>query len=632
MQQTIALNVKQALAAMANERDRIAIAQGQAKANEWYQQQQVQLARDAHQLAIQTQNQNYALAAGGLTGTFGGQPTLAAQQQQGLMTGYYNGTPTLANLGQQAQYTGMYGGVPTLQAQTQQQQYALDQARLALSQLTQQQQNALAQGTLNLATLTQQQRNAIDQANLGLTQAGVTGEFNGRPTLAALAQQQQFGLSQAGVTGTYGGSPTEAARQFNASLALQAGQQSGYLPNGDPTLAREQGAASTALQAAQLGASLSGPENWAQFLQAQNAVSGGPASALVASAPGGLGMMQGDPGGPMTLSKMLTGFGVMPGQGSPQPTQGYGDPGSLRAPSGPIDQTGAPINGTVTGAWSTPYSDPWGAAPGGPINQTGAPIGGGGQGMSPWNLGYYGAPGAGQGAPYGGGAGGYMIRNPDGSWGQGGASGVPDQQMWAGGSPTFNEQTGQYGGGGAGGFMYQDPSGGWQQGGGGTSGGAGSYSAAPAGGMRRQPMPSLWNPGGQRTFANVDPVTGGSTLAGGAMTNSGGGGGAPAQSGGQKPSYMGWNPYSPTGALGQAAQPWQPTSQQLGFNNDDEMNTVKGYFASPNTSPSTWWTSKSDDQKKYLGGLNELWGGSQNTFLERERNARPRQGAWNAAV
>lgn len=562
MQQTISMNVRQALAAMKNERDRIAIQKGQAEADRWYKEQSLQLARDAHQLAVQTQQQNYALAAGGLTGQFNGQPTLAALGQQGQMTGYYNGTPTLANLGQQAMYTGLYNGTPTLQAQNQQQQYALQQAQLALAQLTQQQQHELAQGTLNLATLTQQQRNAIEQAQLGLTQAGITGEFNGRPTLAALAQQQNFGLAQAGVTGTYGGTPTEAARQFNLNYALQQGQQTGY-QNGAPTLAREQGAANTALQAAQLGASLRGPGDWAQYLQAANAVGSNPAvSGLLASAPGGLGAMQGEPGGPMTLGKLFSDYGVMPGQGPSQPWQGG---------------SGNPLS-----------------------------MGGGDQGDLARQAGFTPAS--------------------------------PGQQMWAGGSPTFNEQTGQYGGG-AGGFMEQTPGGGWQQGGG--SSGTGSYSSAPAGGMRMGPKPSLWNPQPGGGFPNVDPVTGGSTLAGGAITNSASGGGMPEWQQGwnsfkgsyaqpQQQTSGGWNPYSMTGAIGQAASAPRVTNQQLGLS-DQEADQLKGYFNSPNSAPGTWWTSKSTPQKKYLSGLNAYWGGDPETFQERERNARPRQGsAWAA--
>jgi hypothetical protein len=577
MQATIQMNVRQALAAMQNEKDRIAIARGQAEADRWYREQTLQLAREAHQLAAQTQQQNYGLAVGGLTGMFNGQPTLAAQNQQ--------------------------------------QQYALDQARLALSQLTQEQQNALGQGTLNLATLTQSQRNAIEQAQLGLNQAGITGEFNGRPTLAALAQQQQNALSWAGLSGQLpGGGQTLAAQGqlFNQGLAL--GAQTGY-QNGAPTLDREQAAANAALQAGQLGASLQGPENWAQFLQAQNAVAGSPVSSLVASAPGGLGAMAGDPGGPMTLGSLLGRFGVMPGQGPSQPAQGA-SPGM------------------------------WGPAPGGPIDQTGAPIGGA---MPPWQP-PSGAPGAGSTAPLDTnspqyrdiqtrlGAGTITPQQAADEWarltaggggqapGQGGYA-EPSPPVWAGGSPTFDEQTGTYSSAPAGGMRRTMPINPAQGGGNlrglglpqytgpmsmGNSGNPGAMGADPALG----PGYTTWlPPAGWSADSFAEPTPGGGSSFGTMR---------------QQPSGAGWNPYSLTGAIGQVAQAPRVTNQQLGLS-DQDADQLKTWFQNPNQAPGTWWTSKSKDQKKMLGSINRYWGGSQDTFLERERNARPRQGSVWAA-
>lgn len=395
MQQTIAMNVKQALAAMANERDRIAIAKGQAEADRWYKQESLKLAQQAHQLAVKAQEQNYELAAGGLTGQFQGAPTLAAIGQQGQMTGMYQGSPTLANLAQTAQYTGLYNGTPTLQAQNQQQQYG-----------------------------------------------------------------------------------------------LQLGAQTGY-QGGQATLSREQAAANAALQAAQIGSSLRGPGDWAQYLQAMNGIAGSPASALVASAPGGLGQAAGSGGGPMTLAQMLGQAGVMPGQG---PSQQPGGQSFL-----------------------------------------------------------HGDPGVGS-----------------------------DVRVYPGGTPGFNEQTG-------------------------------SYSSAPAGGMRST-MPV--GGGSQPTGRSIDSLDGGGSAV--TMDNA-------------TTQQQDWNPYSLTGAVGQVASAPRVTNAQLGLT-DDEATTLKGYFNNPHTAPVGYWESKSPTQRSYLDGLNSYFGGDPETFKTRYANSRTRQGSAFAAT
>lgn len=414
-QQTIAMNVKQALAAMQNERDRIALAQGQAAADKWYKQESLKLAQQAHDLAVKTQQQNYELATGQMMGTFQGQPTLAG-------------------LGQAAQYTGLYNGTPTLQAINQENQF-------------------------------------------GLQQAGVTGQYQGAPTLQAINQQQQYGL--------------------------QLGAQTGY-QNGQATLPREQAAANTALQAAQIGASLRGPGDWAQYLQAMNGIAGSPASALVASAPGGLGQAAGPAPAPMTLASMLGQAGVMP------------------------RQSGVPTS-----------------------------------------------------AQYG-----QTVLHGDPSQGAEGPMMAGGGQMFAGGTPGFNEQTG-------------------------------SYSSAPAGGMRSTMPVGAAGGGGQRGARGFSD--GGGTVA------------TMADSGGSPYTQPGWNPQSMTGAIGQVASAPRVTNQQLGLT-DEEAGTLKNYFTNPNQAPVGWWESKDEDQKAYLGGLNEYWGGSNSTFKNRYANSRTRQGAWNAAT
>ena len=460
-QKTIAMNVKQALAAMEAERDRITIEQGKAAADKWYKEESLKLAQQAHALAVQTQAQNYELSGAALTGQF-------------------QGNPTLANQAQTAMYTGLYNGQQTLQAQNQAQQF-------------------------------------------GLQQAGVTGTYQGAPTLAAQNQAQQYGL--------------------------QLGAQTGY-QGGNATLAREQAAASAAMEAARLGASLQGPANWAQYLQAANAVAGSPASALVASAPGGMGQMQGDPGGPMTLATMLGQFGVMPGQGPSQPPQ-------------------------------QAFTEP--------------------------------APG----------------------------------QMYAGGTPGFNEQTGSYSSAPAGGMRASGVSGsmaftdsrGTNPVGGGQQG-----TRVPVGADPRGTNPVNPQDPNRSRVAPAPPVFSDPQEQGRYMQLLSAGPGDlnptdldelrrfQARLAPQRPAQQqGWNPQSVTGAIGQVASAPRVTNAQLGLT-DDEASKLQSWMASPNQASGTWWASKSGSQKEYLRGLGSYWGHDMKTFEERERNARPRQAAWNSAV
>lgn len=62
-------------------------------------------------------------------------------------------------------------------------------------------------------------QNTMDLNNLlfnqGVTQAGLTGMYNGAPTLDALNASRQFGLQEAGLTGMFNGKPTlDAQNQF----------------------------------------------------------------------------------------------------------------------------------------------------------------------------------------------------------------------------------------------------------------------------------------------------------------------------------------------------------------------------------------------------------------------------------
>lgn len=157
------------------------------------------LQQDAQQFAsqmgfsqqqLQTQisefGQQFGLQAAAVTGTYGGQPTLAAQQQQFTQ------------------------GLQTQQLQLQQQQAAVDQAVARAQQ----------SGTFtdpvtgqNLQTLQAQQQQFTQQLQ----------------TLQQQLAQAQFGLQQGELTGTYGGAPTLAATQFQQQLAQQMQQFSGTL-------------------------------------------------------------------------------------------------------------------------------------------------------------------------------------------------------------------------------------------------------------------------------------------------------------------------------------------------------------------------------------------------------------------
>jgi hypothetical protein len=503
MQQTIGMNVKIANAQLKNAAAQIAIQKGQAAADKWYKEQQVKLAQQAHQLAVKTQQQNYELSVGGLTGQFNGQPTMAYQ-------------------GMQAGYTGMWNGQPTLQNQNQQQQFGLQQGQL-------------------------------------------TGLYNGAPTLAALMNSQNFGLNQAGVTGYY---------------------------NGQATMNREQQAANAALSAAQIGASLRGPGDWAQYLQAMNGIAGSPASALVASAPGGMGQAAGNGGGPVSLAQVLGQAGVMPGQGGSQP-------GAWQPPAS--WGGGGVVTTNPVGPVAEPNPQQWaGGTPGfneGPL-QTQAGIPTKAQGGS------------------------WSFNGQTGQWEQQDMSGAtlshqassyssapanrprgtnPVGPHGSGGGPrTGSASTDNGGGGMAGGFMVQNPDGTWSQGGSGTT------QQQQAGGTPITPSGIGIAPG----------PTGHEKTGSGSITTQQG---------------AGWNPYSLTGAIGQVAAAPRVTNAQLGLT-DDEAKTLQNAFRNPHQMAGTWWSSKSADQKAYLGGLNEYWGGSNTTFQEKERNSRPRQSSPFAAV
>lgn len=94
--QTNRLNRRQVLAQMQAQRDQIALQRGSAEANRWYQQQQIKLAQQQHELSVQQLQQQGRQFDVTATGYLDGNPTLTRQQFEAGTTGYYGGNPTLA--------------------------------------------------------------------------------------------------------------------------------------------------------------------------------------------------------------------------------------------------------------------------------------------------------------------------------------------------------------------------------------------------------------------------------------------------------------------------------------------------------------------------------------------------------
>lgn len=188
-----------------------------------------------------------AIGIGGLTGYYGGAPTLARdqmnqQQQQflkslgldvGQLTGYYGGQPTLAREQADRGYgldvaglTGQFGGQPTLAAR------GLEQ------------QGALANREMDIAERQFAQRFGLD----------------------ALNSARQFGLNIAELTGRIGDQNTLARDQFEQSIREADRQYATDLGRfglqvADHNFQQRMAVAQNDLQRLSLAASLRGPEN-----------------------------------------------------------------------------------------------------------------------------------------------------------------------------------------------------------------------------------------------------------------------------------------------------------------------------------------------------------------------------------
>ena len=206
-----------------------------------------------------TQQQTTALKAGELTGTFGGQDTLAAREmanqkalQEAALTGVYGGTKTLAAEQQanaqrlaEAGLTGQYGGQQTLAGRQQaeeQRQFNVQQAlasQLGLGNLgvAQQEvgikQQALSQQAADAAA-ERSLRDAMQSRELTAQEKTQLNDITARKEL----QTQQISATQA-----------ESAAERDIRLRLQSGQITAEQAQQERQIAAQQ-----ALQSQQIGA------------------------------------------------------------------------------------------------------------------------------------------------------------------------------------------------------------------------------------------------------------------------------------------------------------------------------------------------------------------------------------------
>ena len=105
-----------------------------------------------------------------------------------------------------------------------------------------------------------------DAKNFAISEAGLTGTYNGQPTTTE--QQRQFAnaITAAGMTGTYNGQPTTAEQQRQFANAITTAGVTGTY-NGQPTFAAQQANNATALSLLGMNAQLSGPSNYLTYLR-----------------------------------------------------------------------------------------------------------------------------------------------------------------------------------------------------------------------------------------------------------------------------------------------------------------------------------------------------------------------------
>lgn len=135
------------------------------------------------------------------------------------------------------QQTGFNNNIATGQLGVQQGQLGVQQGQLGVNQQAQQNTAWYNQQLVQQAIAALQQNQNQFNQNFGVTQAGVTGQYQGNPTMANQQFQQNFGLQQGALTGSYNGQQTLAGLTQQQSNALAQAGLMGFDANGTPTLA-----------------------------------------------------------------------------------------------------------------------------------------------------------------------------------------------------------------------------------------------------------------------------------------------------------------------------------------------------------------------------------------------------------
>jgi hypothetical protein len=68
------------------------------------------------------------------------------------------------------------------------------------------------------------------EKNFGVSEANITGQYQGQPTQSAREFEKNFGVSEANITGQYQGQPTQAAKQAEDTSRVNWANVTGYVP------------------------------------------------------------------------------------------------------------------------------------------------------------------------------------------------------------------------------------------------------------------------------------------------------------------------------------------------------------------------------------------------------------------
>lgn len=292
----------------------------------------------------QNWQQQFQTTVGALTGQYNGQPTLQAQQdaQQNALgaanlTGWYyqpqtlNGTSTGASGASSGGSTPLSGYPAGTVVRTASNQFGVVNANGTITPGDASNPTIFAaiQGNTGIATIPDSAFSGATAAATPAPTAGGTGP-NGSPggnPIQTLAGQQQ----QANLTGMFNGAPTPAYQQELSNIAAQIGQLTGQY-NGAPTEAAREFNVNTQSDLAKMASSLTGPSNYFQYLNAQNA-----GNSILGNLYSGQAMPQGGaPVGntmPQSLNNILGGLGLGTSGQSADWTNGGYAPGTTSTTS-----------------------------------------------------------------------------------------------------------------------------------------------------------------------------------------------------------------------------------------------------------------------------------------------------------